>query len=504
VLAATILGSSLTFIDGTVVGVALPVLQRELGAGMTEAQWVVESYSLMLSSLILLGGALGDRKGRRRVFSAGVVLFAAASAACGLAGGAGQLIAARAVQGVGAALLVPGSLAILSASFPEDERGRAIGTWSGFTSVAAGIGPVLGGWLVEHASWRWVFFVNLPLAAVVLALTWWRVPESRGETAQGGVDMLGAAAATLGLGGVVYGLVESGARGFGDPRVAASLVSGVALLAAFFFVERRRGARAMVPLSLFRSRTFAGANLLTLCLYGGLGGLLFFLPFDLIQVRGYSATEAGAALVPFVLTMFLLSRWAGGLVGRYGARPPLVAGPVIAAAGFALFMLPGVHAGSYWTSFFPAVVLLSLGMATTVAPLTTTVMNAVGERHAGVASGINNAVARTAGLVAVAVLGVVVTGVFARRFNSRLAALSLPDAARAELSSQAGRLAAIETPAGLSDDARLAVVRAVEESFEGGFRTVVLVCAALSLSGALGAWLLIEDNAPPADGRAQE
>jgi EmrB/QacA subfamily drug resistance transporter len=495
VLAATILGSSITFIDSTVVNVALPVLQRALGTDIIGAQWVVESYSLMLSALILVGGSLGDRKGRRRVFAAGVLLFTAASATCGLAQSAAQLIAARAVQGAGAALLVPGSLAIISASFPEKERGRAIGTWSGFTSIAAGVGPVLGGWLVEHASWRWIFFINLPLAAVVLALTWWRVPESRDETAEGGVDVLGAATATLGLGGVVYGLIESGARSFADVRVAASLAAGVALLVVFVAVERKRGARAMVPLSLFRSRTFAGANLVTLCLYGALGGLMFFLPFNLIQVQGYSPTAAGAALVPFVLTMFLLSRWAGGLVRRRGARLPLVVGPLVAAAGFVLFALPGARAGSYWTSFFPAVLLMSFGMVTSVAPLTTTVMGAVDERHAGVASGINNAVARTAGLVAIAVFGVVITAAFARNFEARLRPMNLADAPRAELAAEVSRLAAVRVPDELNDGTRLAVGRAVEESFVGGFRVVILLCAALALASALSAWLLIEGGA---------
>lgn len=493
-LAATILGSSITFIDGTVVNVALPVLQRELGTDIVGAQWVVESYALMLSSLILVGGSLGDRKGRRRVFSAGLILFTLASVACGLAQDAGQLIAARAVQGVGAALLVPGSLAIISASFSEEERGRAIGTWSGFTSIASGVGPVLGGWLVENVSWRWVFFINVPLAAVVLALTWWHVPESRDETAEGGIDVLGAAAATLGLGGVVYGLIESGARGFGDARVVVSFAAGVALLVLFVLVERRRGARAMVPLSLFRSRTFAGANLLTFCLYGATA-LMFFLPFNLIQVQGYSATQAGAALVPFVLTMFLLSRWAGGLVKRRGAKLPLVVGPIVVASGFALFMLPGAHAGSYWTSFFPAVTLMGIGMATSVAPLTTTVMGAVEESHAGVASGVNNAVSRTAGLVAVAVLGVIITSAFARDFNARLAPLNLPDEARAELASQESRLAAVQPPQGLSDDARLAVESAARESFVSGFRVVMAICAALALASALCAWLLIEGRA---------
>jgi EmrB/QacA subfamily drug resistance transporter len=497
VLAATILGSSITFIDGTVVNVALPVLQRELGMDIVGAQWIVEAYALMLSALILAGGSLGDRLGRRRIFSAGLVLFAVASAGCGLAQTTAHLIAARAVQGVGAAMLVPGSLAIISASFSREDRGRAIGTWSGFTAISAGVGPVLGGWLVEHASWRWIFFINLPPAALVLLITWARVPESRDEGAGGRVDILGAATATLGLGGVVYGLLEAGGRGFRDARVAASLAAGAVLLILFFVVERRRGPRAMLPLALFRSPTFAGANLLTFFLYGALSGLMFFLPFNLIQVQGYSATEAGAALLPFVLTMFVLSRWAGGLVRRRGAKLPLVLGPVVAGAGFALFALPGAEAGSYWTSFFPAVMLMSLGMAASVAPLTTAVMGAVDERHAGVASGVNNAVSRTAGLISIAVFGIVMTGAFAQNFNARLQPLDLPAETRTALEAQASRLATISIPGELQGETKQAVARAVEESFVGGFRVVILICAALALVSGLFAWLLIEGRARP-------
>jgi EmrB/QacA subfamily drug resistance transporter len=497
VLAATILGSSITFIDSTVVNVALPVLQRELRTDIAGAQWIVEAYALMLSALILVGGSLGDRLGRKRIFSAGLLLFAIASAGCGMAQTTIQLIAARAVQGVGAAMLVPGSLAIISASFSKEERGRAIGTWSGFTAISAGIGPVLGGWLVEHSSWRWIFFINLPLAAVALAITWWRVPESLDENAGERVDILGVATATLGLGGVVYGLIESGARGFKDTRVIVSLAAGVLLLVLFIIVERRRGPRAMMPLALFRSRTFAGANLLTLFLYGALSGLMFFLPFNLIQVQGYSATQAGAALLPFVLTMFLLSRWAGGLVHRYGAKLPLVVGPIVASLGLALFMLPGAGAGSYWTSFFPAVIVMSLGMAASVAPLTTTVMGAVDERHSGIASGINNAVSRTAGLVSVAVFGIIMTGAFARNFNARLQSLDLPAEARVELEAQESRLTTISIPGELKNETKQAVERGIEESFVSGFRVVILIASALAFMSALFAWLLIEGRAQP-------
>lgn len=493
VLAATILGSSMTFIDGTVVSVALPVLQRELGASVTEAQWIVESYALMLAALLLTGGSLGDRYGRAKIFAAGVVLFAAASVWCGLAPNTEQLILARAAQGVGAALLVPGSLAIISASFAKQDRGRAIGTWSGFTAIAAGVGPVLGGWLIENASWRWIFFINVPLACVVLLIVWRRVPESRDEAAQEGSDWMGAILATVGLGGVVFGLIESSARGSTSPAVILSLAVGLVALVLFILVERR-SRTPMMPPSLFRSSTFTGANLLTLLLYAALGSVLFFLPFNLIQVQGYSTTQAGAALLPFVLIMFLLSRWAGGLVERYGSKLPLVAGPVVAAIGLALFALPGTEAESYWTSFFPAVLVMSLGMATSVAPLVTTVMGAVDAHQAGIASGINNAVSRTASLLAVAVIGIFMVNAFNSNYDRRLASLDLAPETRAQLDKGRGDLAGIKVPESASAEARRKIKQAVDESFVAGFRLVVYIAAGLALASAFAAWQLIKDQ----------
>jgi MFS family permease len=338
----------------------------------------------------------------------------------------------------------------------------------------------------------------------VLAITWWRVPESRDESAGPRLDILGAVTATLGLGGVVYGLVEAGGRGFADPRVVASLAAGAVLLVLFFVIERRRGPRAMMPLALFRSPTFVGANLLTLFLYGPLAGLMFFLPFNLIQVQGYTATEAGAALFPFALMMFLLSRWTGGIVNRYGAKLPLVVGPIVAGAGFSLFIIPGAGAGSYWTSFFPAVMLMSIGLATSVAPLATTVMGAVEEEHAGVASGINNAMSRTAGLVSIAVFGVVMAGVFVRNFSANLQPLDIPAETRAALEAQTGHLAIISIPEQSKVETKQAVERAVEESFVSAFRVVVLIATTLAFASALFALLLIKGKAQSAPDLSHE
>jgi EmrB/QacA subfamily drug resistance transporter len=478
----------MAFIDSTIVNVALPALQKSLGGTVVDLQWVVEGYALFLSALILVGGSLGDLLGRRRMFLAGVVVFAIASACCGLAPNMYQLVIARVIQGVGAAFLVPGSLSIISASFSEKERGRAIGTWSGFTAITIAIGPVLGGWLIEHASWRWAFFINVPIAAAVIVLALWRVPESK-NVEPTTVDWTGALLATVGLAGVTYGFVESSNLGWSQLPVWGSLVIGCASLVAFICVESRVKS-PIVPLNLFRSPDFSGANLLTLFLYAALGIFFFLYPLNLIQVQHYSATAAGAAALPLILLMFLLSRWSGGLVARYGPKLPLIVGPIIAAVGFLLCAVPSIG-GSYWRTFFPAFLVLGLGMAVSVAPLTTIVMSAVDQNRAGTASGINNAVARVAGLLSVATLGIVMVSAFSSRLDKSLSTMDISAEATRELRSNEIKLAAVSVPAGVDASTAAQITTAIDRSFVYGFRAVMLICVVLSLFGAVFAWRLI-------------
>ncbi|CAN5783077.1 MFS transporter [soil metagenome] len=506
VLVATIVGSSMAFIDGTIVNVALPSIQQSLRATAADAQWVVESYALLLASLLLVGGSLGDHFGRRRIFVVGVVFFAIASVACAMSQRIDFLIMARALQGIGAALLVPGSLALISASFPEGERGKAIGTWSGFSGITAAVGPVLGGVLVDHYSWIWAFLVNIPFAMVVVYAAR-HIPESDGGGKQGPLDYVGAVLATIGLGGITFAFIEAPVRHWTSAAVIASMAVGLIATASFLVVQAR-SRFPMLPLGLFRNRNFAGTNVLTLLLYGALGGGLYYLPLNLIQVQGFSATAAGAALLPFIAIMFLLSRWAGQLVDKVGPKLPLVAGPLIAGAGFVLFAVPGVGVG-YWGSFLPAVVVLGVGMAITVAPLTTTVMNSVGPDQAGIASGVNNAVSRAASLLALAVFGIVMAVAFDVALMSRLASLGVDSGVRDFYVGQLDRLAGAELPPNVADSLKSSLKAAVGEAFVSGFRWVMSISAGLAVLSAVSAWVWIERvpkvaaeavNAPPIGG----
>jgi EmrB/QacA subfamily drug resistance transporter len=408
VLAATVLASAMAFIDGTIVTIALPVIQRELSASFQDLQWVVNGYTLMLGALLLVAGALGDRVGRKRIFVAGIAVFGVASLFCALAPNVQILIAARALQGIGAALLVPQSLAIIAASFPRDVRGRAIGVWAAASAITTALGPPFGGLLIDLFTWRAAFFVNLPLAAVALWLTFAYVPESRDETASGPIDWLGAGLAVASLGALTYGLTVLSEETASAAVIAASFAIGVVGLVIFWRVERR-AANPMLPAVLFRSRPFLVTNLLTLFLYGALAGVLFLLPFDLIARRGMAASAVGTALLPFGLIIGLLSRPAGAFADRYGARNFLVIGSAMVAIATGWLAL---NIENFWAGVFAPITLMALGMAAVVSPLTTTVMNAAPDERSGAASGINNAASRLAGLIAVAALGAVAGVIF--------------------------------------------------------------------------------------------
>ncbi|NIZ93272.1 MFS transporter [Kineococcus rubinsiae] len=449
VLLATILGSGLAGIDATVVNVALPTIGAEFGASFAALQWVVTGYTLTLAALILLGGSLGDRYGRRRVFVVGVAWFAVASLLCGLAPNAGVLVACRAVQGVGAALLTPGSLAMLQASFAPGDRARAIGAWSGLGGVATAIGPLLGGWLVDAASWRWVFLVNVPLAAVVVLVARRHVPETHDPDAHGRVDVAGAALGAVGLAGLTYALI--GAPSGASPAVVVAGSVGVAGLVSFLLVERRSAA-PMLPLGIFSSRVFSAVNAVTFAVYAALGAVFLLLVVALQSVAGFSPLAAGSALLPVTVVMLLLSARAGALAQRTGPRLPLTLGPLVCAAGVLAMLRIGASA-SYLGDVLPAVTVFGLGLALLVAPLTSTVLAAADARHAGVASGVNNAVARAAGLLAVAVVPAV---------------------------------------AGLTGD-----VYRDPAAFAAGFRTALLVCAGLLVAAAVLAAVAVPAQGTP-------
>lgn len=478
-LSATILASSMAFIDATVVNVALPALQDALHASVSHIQWIIEAYSLTLAALLLVGGALGDIYGRRIIFLLGVLIFALSSIACGLAMTISQLIIARTIQGIGSAFLIPGSLALITAYIPPERRGQAIGTWAGFTSVTTAAGPVLGGWLIQHASWRWIFFLNLPLAVIVFIISILYICESKNSEQPHGLDLWGAFLVTIGLAAIVFGLLEWEK---GQTLIIVAETIGVFALLGFFYVEAHTKF-PMVPLEMFRSANFSGANLITFFLYFALYGVLFFLPLNLIQVQAYTATQAGAALLPLILLMFFLSRWSGGLVKRIGPKLPLIIGPAIAALGFCLFILSGIG-HSYWTHFFPPILILGLGMAVSVAPLTTVVMSSVTLEHVGAASGINNAISRIAGLLAIAILGLVMTILFNQSLIKNLNTSSIPTSIQQEVMAERSQLAAIKNK-------NESVRPIVQESFLIGFHAVLQIAVVLALASSLSAYLFI-------------
>jgi EmrB/QacA subfamily drug resistance transporter len=469
-LAATILGSSMAFIDGSVVNIALPAIQQALHADAVSTQWIVNAYLLLLGALVLVGGSAADLYGRRRIFLVGIAVFTTASIACGLAPNITLLVISRAVQGLGAALLTPASLAMLGATFDQHERSHAIGIWAGVGALTAAAGPVLGGWLVDQVSWRAIFLLNVPLAIAAAGLAILFAGESHDPQAKR-LDWPGAAAVAIGLAAITWGLGAIPASGFHDTTVLAALAAGAAFLIGFVAIEARLHERAMMPLSLYRSRDFSATNALTLLLYFALGGALYYLPFGLIRLGGYSATQAGAALLPFALIMGFGASFAGMLSDRFGPRPSLTIGPIVAACGLALLAFADLGA-SYWASVFPAICVLAAGMTISVPPLTSTVMASVGQAHAGIASGVNNAVARVAGLLAVAALGAVL---FAS-FSDRLAGLPPGHVNEALNAVQAGEAG---------------VPEGVIAAFDRALRTVMLVTSFCGLLAGVAGWLWI-------------
>jgi EmrB/QacA subfamily drug resistance transporter len=472
-LVAATLGSSMAFVDSSVVNVGLPAIQAALDAGSATVSWVVNAYLLLLGAFVLVGGSAADIYGRRRIFLAGVAVFTAASIACGLAPDAATLIASRAVQGVGAALLTPASLAMLGSTFEDHERNQAIGLWAGFGALTAATGPLLGGWLVDHVSWRSVFLLNVPFGVVSAALAVLFSEESKAPDAKS-IDWRGATMIVLSLICITWGLGALAKHGFADPCVGGTMILGIAAFFGFLALEAREPARAMMPLALFRSRSFSGANVMTLLLYFALSGTLYFLPFGLIRLGGYTATQAGAALLPLAIIIGFGSRLAGGLADKFGSRSSLTFGPIIAAIGLGVLAFADYRT-SYWTDIFPSVCILAIGLAVTVAPLTASVMSSVGSGHAGIASGVNNAVARVAGLIAVAALGAVL---FAS-FSWHLGGVTRDQANDALSALMSGHAPAYD---------------AGSAAFLSALRTVMWVASFSAAGGGIVSWLTIRSS----------
>lgn len=486
----------MAFIDSTALNVVLPSLQQDLNAKGTDLFWLLNAYLLMLAALVLVGGALGDKRGRKKVFLIGIMIFMAASAACGFAPDINFLIAFRAVQGLGGALMIPGSLSIISASFSAKERGKAIGTWSAVTTLVTVGGPVLGGALADAGLWRMIFFINIPIGLASLLILWKKVPESRNDAIDHALDYPGAIATVTGLALLTFGFLRIPEVGFSHWQVYTSLAGGLLAMVIFIGIERR-SAHPMVPLKLFRNRTFSGANLLTFFLYAGLSAGILFLTLNLIQVQGYSQLQAGLTLLPFTVLMASIARWAGGLVDRYGPRWLLTAGP--AAAGTGLLMLSFVQDSGgpayYWTTYFPGIVVFALGMSFTVAPLTATVMGAVSNHYAGTASGVNNAMTRTANVFANAIMGALAILFFSTDLKDEMQTMPLNQQAKEAVMAEASNLGEARVPSLIAEASQKQIAQAIDRGFTDTYAKILQICAALAWLAALAAFLMIDNCA---------
>lgn len=492
IMVAAILASSMGFIDGTALNVVLPSLQKSLRASGADLFWVLNAYLLMLASLILIGGSLGDRLGRKRVFMAGIAAFLVGSAACGCSPDISLLIFFRILQGIGGALMIPGSLSLISAAIDEKEKGKAIGIWSSATTVVTIGGPILGGALADAGLWRYIFFINLPLGLTSLFILWRKVEESKNEDSGGGLDIAGAFAIASGLALLTFGCLRIPAVGWRHWETGCSLGAGVLLLVTFILIERKTR-YPMMPLDLFANLTFSGANALSFFLYAGLGAGMLFLSLNLVQVQGYSQLQSGLTFLPFTLLMIFLSRYAGGLSDRWGARPLLIAGPLVAGVGLMLLSFAGqTHGpGGYWTNFFPGILVLGLGMTFTVAPLTATVMGSVDQRFSGTASGVNNAMTRIASVLANAVFGLLAVVFFSGALEGKIDKGVMPVQEKRAVMAQSVNLGNASIPATVSDRDKPAVAAAYRDAFISAYVKILRISAVLAWVGALMAIVFV-------------
>lgn len=495
-MVSAIMASAMAFIDSTALNVVLPSIQQSLGASGPDLFWILNAYLLMLSSLMLIGGALGDKLGRKKVFVTGIVIFIAGSAACGLAPNVLLLILFRMLQGIGGALMIPGSLALISSSINENERGKAIGTWSAFTTVVTIGGPVLGGALADAGHWRFIFFINIPIGIIATWILWKKVSETRDNSADHALDFPGALTVMFGLALFTFGFLRMPAEGLDHWQVYGALGVGLLLLIAFVMIEKR-SPHPMMPLQLFANRSFSGANLLTFFLYAGLGAGMLFLSLNLVQVQGYSQLQSGLTFLPFTILMVLLARFAGSLADKTGPRPLLIAGPAVAGAGLLLLSFVGQTRGpaDYYTTFLPGVMVLGLGMAFTVAPLTATVMGAVSEHYSGTASGINNALSRIAGVFANAIFGAMAVLFFTASLQRDLAALPVDSKAKQQVMQQSAELGNATVPASIPAADQQQIRALYHSSFITAYSRIMRIAGILGFAGALMSCIFIRSNA---------
>ncbi len=497
VMTSTILASAMAFIDGTALNVVLPSLQNGLHASAADLFWILNAYLLMLASLILAGGSLGDRLGRKKIFMTGILVFITGSATCGLAPSTGYLIAFRILQGAGGALMIPGSLSLISSSIDDRERGKAIGTWSAITTVMTIGGPIIGGALADAGLWRYIFFINVPIGIAALLILWFKVAESKDTEGGDTLDLPGIFAIAVGLAALTFGFLRMPTLGFLQWSVWGALTLGLLLLAAFIFIEHK-SSHPMMPLHLFANPVFAGVNLLTFFLYSALNAAMLFLSLNLVQAQGFSQLESGMTFLPFTVLMIAIARFAGGLADKHGPRPFLIFGPAVTGVGMVMLSLVGETHGprDYWTSFLPGVLVFGLGMSFTVAPLTTTVMSSVGDQYSGVASGINNALSRVANVFANAVLGAVAVLLFTGMLERRLTDMGLPRAVEQAVVGQAVNLGNAKPPADVTAADKPAIAAIYRTGFIQSYQRIMRIAAVLAFTGSLMGVIFVKKRRP--------